>query len=138
MRLRSALILTAILGCALMAPAQAKPDREDRQDRHERIEKRNDNDNDRDRENDRARSDRDKDRQSHRGRSDRRSESGERRHSRKGVLTRDEAARRAQQRYGGRVLSVDLLQSDSAPARYRIKLLSDGNVRTVDVNALED
>ncbi|HXG28051.1 MAG TPA: PepSY domain-containing protein [Nevskiales bacterium] len=59
--------------------------------------------------------------------------------SRKGVLSRDEAARRAQREHGGRVLSVDLLQPDDAPARYRIKLLSNnGNVRTVDVDALED
>ena len=58
---------------------------------------------------------------------------------RKGVLTRDEAVRRAQQQHGGRVLSVDLLQSEHAPARYRIKLLSqDGDVRTVDVDALEE
>ncbi len=70
-----------------------------------------------------------------------RSESGdrpERKRSLKGVLTRDEAARRAQKEHGGRVLSVDLLQSDDAPARYRVKLLSDGNVRTVDIDALED
>lgn len=60
------------------------------------------------------------------------------RQSHKGVLSRDDAARRAQRQYGGRVLSVDLLQSDDAPARYRIKLLTEGNVRTVDINALED
>lgn len=56
----------------------------------------------------------------------------------KGVLGRDEAARRAQRQHGGRVLSVDLLQSDESPARYRVKLLSNGNVRTVDIDALED
>lgn len=68
-----------------------------------------------------------------------RDERSARRHHRKGVLTRDEAVRRAQQRHGGRVLSVDLLQSEQAPARYRVKLLSeDGNVRTVDVDALEE
>ena len=69
---------------------------------------------------------------------DQRSDRSERRGSRKGVLSRDEAARRAQRQHGGRVLSVDLLQSDNAPARYRVKLLSGGNVRTVDVDALED
>lgn len=69
---------------------------------------------------------------------DERSGQSERKDSRKGVLGRDEAARRAQRQHGGRVLSVDLLQSDDAPARYRVKLLSDGNVRTVDVDALED
>jgi uncharacterized membrane protein YkoI len=67
-----------------------------------------------------------------------REDRSERKHSRKGVLGRDEAARRAQRQYGGRVLSVDLLQSDDLPARYRVKLLSNGNVRTVDVDALED
>lgn len=67
-----------------------------------------------------------------------RSERSERKDSRKGVLSRDEAARRAQRQHGGKVLSVDLLQSEDAPARYRVKLLSDGNVRTIDVDALED
>ncbi len=67
-----------------------------------------------------------------------RSEQSKRKGSHKGVLSRDEAARRAQRQHGGRVLSVDLLQSDDAPARYRVKLLLDGNVRTVDVDALED
>lgn len=69
---------------------------------------------------------------------DERHDRSERKGSRKGILSRDEAARSAQRQYGGRVLSVDLLQSEDAPARYRVKLLSDGNVRTVDVNALED
>lgn len=70
---------------------------------------------------------------------DDRSERRQHRQQRKGVLTRDEAVRRAQQQHGGRVLSVDLLQSEQAPARYRIKLLSDdGNVRSVDVDALEE
>ncbi len=73
-----------------------------------------------------------------RERDERRSEQSERKGSHKGVLSRDEAARRAQRQHGGRVLSVDLLQSDDAPARYRVKLLSDGNVRTIDVDALED
>ncbi|MGH8454322.1 MAG: PepSY domain-containing protein [Nevskiales bacterium] len=67
-----------------------------------------------------------------------RSERSERGDSHKGVLSRDEAARRVQRQHGGKVLSVDLLQSDDAPARYRVKLLSDGNVRTIDVDALED
>lgn len=71
-------------------------------------------------------------------REERPDKSRDRSHKHKGVLGRDEAARRAQRQYGGRVLSVDLLQSDEAPARYRVKLLSEGNVRTVDVDALED
>jgi uncharacterized membrane protein YkoI len=69
---------------------------------------------------------------------DERSERHERRESHKGVLSRDEAARRAQRQHGGKILSVDLLQSEDAPARYRVKLLSEGNVRTIDVDALED
>ena len=101
--------MAVFLGGSLLAPAQARPDREDRQERKEQRKQRDD-----------------------------RGERAEQWRSRRGVLTRDEAARRAQQKYGGRVLSVDLLQSDNAPARYRIKLLSEGNVRTVDVNALED
>lgn len=67
-----------------------------------------------------------------------REDHSERKHSHKGVLGRDEAARRAQREHGGRVLSVDLLQSEDLPARYRVKLLSNGNVRTVDIDALED
>lgn len=67
-----------------------------------------------------------------------RAERSERRETHKGVLSRDDAARRAQRQYGGRVLSVDLLQSNDAPAKYRVKLLTEGNVRTIDVNALED
>jgi uncharacterized membrane protein YkoI len=115
-----ALVTTAILAGSLAAPAHARPERGERgvESRSERAER------------------------GDRGGERARREAGERRkESRKsgGVLTRDEAARRAQRQHGGRVLSVDLLQSDNAPARYRIKLLStNGTVRTVDVDALED
>jgi uncharacterized membrane protein YkoI len=107
------LVTTAILTGSLAAPADARPDR------RERAEQRAERDD--------------------RGGRERHGDDERRRESRKGVLTRDEAARRAQRQHGGRVLSVDLLQSDDAPARYRIKLLStNGTVRTVDVDALED
>lgn len=43
------------------------------------------------------------------------------------------AARRAQARYGGRVLGVDLAR-DGAPY-YRVKLLRNGNVRVVRIPA---
>lgn len=44
-----------------------------------------------------------------------------------------EAARQAQQRYGGRVLSVELVRA-GAPY-YRVKLLRNGNVRVVRIPA---
>lgn len=44
-----------------------------------------------------------------------------------------EAARRAQLRYGGRVLGVELVR-DGAPY-YRVKLLRNGNVRVVRIPA---
>ncbi len=107
------LVTAAILAGSLAAPAHARAERDERGARFERGERYGDRE---------------------------RRDAGERRkESRKGVLTRDEAARYAQRRHGGRVLSVDLLQPDDAPARYRIKLLStNGTVRTVDVDALED
>ena len=127
MRSYMILALTAILGGSLLVPAHAKPEKRERAEQSEERGQR-DGQGRRDKDKRDQRSERG---QQHDGRS-------EQRGSHKGVLTRDEAARRAQRRYGGRVLSVDLLQSDNAPARYRIKLLSDGNVRTVDVDALED
>lgn len=48
--------------------------------------------------------------------------------------SRDRAVRRAQREYGGRVLSVDRVPAEEQQReRYRIKLLSEGNVRTVDI-----
>ena len=56
-----------------------------------------------------------------------------------GSRDRDQAARRAQREHGGRVLSVDRVPSEEQRReRYRVKLLSEGNVRTVDVEAEED
>jgi uncharacterized membrane protein YkoI len=117
-RLLAVLVMAAVLGGSLAVPAHAKQDKHGREDRREQREERSDR----------------HDRREDRGDSDRSEQGG----SHKGVLGRDEAARRAQRKYGGRVLSVDLMQSEDAPARYRVKLLSDGNVRTVDVDALED
>jgi uncharacterized membrane protein YkoI len=125
MRAHLVLALAAILGGSLLAPAHARPEK------REQMEQRDNRGN----EERGRRQEQERDHREERGRRDDRPRNG---NSHKGVLTRDEAARRAQRQYGGRVLSVDLLQSDDAPARYRIKLLSDGNVRTVDVDALED
>ena len=52
--------------------------------------------------------------------------------------SRDKAVRRAQREHGGRVLSVDRVPGEQQRERYRIKLLSKGNVRTVDVEAQEE
>ncbi|MDN5850334.1 MAG: hypothetical protein L0H63_11990 [Nitrococcus sp.] len=49
------------------------------------------------------------------------------------LISPAQAVRRAQQRYGGRVLSVELVR-DGAPY-YRVKLLRNGNVRVVRVSA---
>ncbi|MCO6441913.1 MAG: hypothetical protein J5I81_12720 [Nitrococcus mobilis] len=49
------------------------------------------------------------------------------------LISPAEAARRAQQRYGGRVLGVELAR-DGAPY-YRVKLLRNGNVRVVRIPA---
>jgi uncharacterized membrane protein YkoI len=120
--------LAAILASSLAAPAHARPEWRDQREWVVQRDEHGKQQGERKQRENQGRQER------HDGR---RQESG-RRDSHKGVLTRDEAARRAQRQYGGRVLSVDLLQSEDAPARYRIKLLSDGNVRTVDVDALED
>ncbi len=52
---------------------------------------------------------------------------------RDGLISPGEAARRAQQRYGGRVLGVEFAR-DGAPY-YRVKLLRNGNVRIVRIPA---
>lgn len=106
------LMLAAFLGGSLPVPVQARPDSRERAERAERQERRDD-------------------------RNEARNET-RREPSRRGVLSRNEAARQAQRQYGGQVLSVDLLPAGETPARYRVKLLSDGNVRSVDINALED
>jgi uncharacterized membrane protein YkoI len=53
------------------------------------------------------------------------------------VISGETAALRAQARYGGRVLSVQLERPDAGPPFYRVKLLSNGNVRVVNVAAGE-
>jgi uncharacterized membrane protein YkoI len=120
MNMRRHLILTLAMVAIFAGLPMADPVHA-RQDKRERAEQRDQ-----------------RDQRDQRGQRDQRDQRDRGKASHKGVLTRDEAARRAQRQHGGRVLSVDLLQSDDAPARYRIKLLSGGNVRTVDVDALED
>ncbi len=55
--------------------------------------------------------------------------------AREDVISREAAALEAQAHYGGRVLSVELERPDSGPPFYRVKLLSNGNVRVVNVDA---
>jgi uncharacterized membrane protein YkoI len=57
--------------------------------------------------------------------------------SRAEVISSEDAALQAQARYGGRVLSVQLDRPRSGPPVYRVKLLSNGNVRVVSVDAEE-
>lgn len=55
-----------------------------------------------------------------------------------GLISADTAARRAQSRYGGKVLSVRLVRKGQGAAPfYRVKLLSDGNVRVVRISAVK-
>jgi len=51
-----------------------------------------------------------------------------------GLLSADEAARRAREKYGGKVLSVTLVNEGANPF-YKVKLISDGTVRVVRVAA---
>ena len=55
-----------------------------------------------------------------------------------GIISADTAARRAQSRYGGKVLSVRLVRKgQGAVPFYRVKLLSGGNVRVVRISAVK-
>lgn len=45
------------------------------------------------------------------------------------------AAEQAQARYGGRVLDISPAQGNGGPPSYRVKLLNQGEVRTVTVPA---
>ena len=49
------------------------------------------------------------------------------------VISGKEAARRAQSRYGGRVLSVDRDDEEDGQPGYKVKLLHDGTVRIVNI-----
>ena len=51
------------------------------------------------------------------------------------MLTADQAARKAREQYGGRVLSVRLEEPQGQSPFYRVKLISDGNVRVVEIPA---
>lgn len=55
--------------------------------------------------------------------------------SQQASVSPESAALEAQARYGGKVLSVQLEQPPGGPPFYRVKLLSDGNVRVVIVDA---
>lgn len=50
------------------------------------------------------------------------------------LISSREAAREAQRRFGGRVLSVELQRGGAAPT-YRVKLISGGVVRVVRIPA---
>ena len=52
------------------------------------------------------------------------------------TISSDEAARRAKEEYGGRVLSVDLVDQPGESAYYRVKLISGGTVRVVRIAAV--
>ncbi|MGI9302739.1 MAG: PepSY domain-containing protein [Gammaproteobacteria bacterium] len=52
------------------------------------------------------------------------------------IISAEEAAGRAQAEYGGgKILSVHLRKPDGKSPYYKIKLLQDGNVRIVKINA---
>jgi uncharacterized membrane protein YkoI len=57
--------------------------------------------------------------------------------TRQAMISSETAALRAQARYGGRVLSVQLERPAAGAPFYRVKLLSNGNVRVVHVGAEE-
>lgn len=110
------LMLAAALSGVFSTPAEARRHHDDQQN-SQRDDRRGDNRGQRD--------DRRDSRQDDWGGGDR----GERREPR---MSRQEAARRAQSQYGGRVLSVN--PSDEGRSGYRVKILSDGTVRTLDVD----
>jgi len=48
-------------------------------------------------------------------------------------ITAEEAARRAKDKYGGKVLSSRLVEPGDKPAYFRVKLISEGTVRVVHI-----
>ena len=48
-------------------------------------------------------------------------------------ISAEEAARRAKELYGGKVLSSRLVDPGDAPAYFRVKLITDGTVRVVRI-----
>lgn len=48
-------------------------------------------------------------------------------------ITAEEAARRAKEKYGGRVLSSRLVDPGDQPAYFQVKLISEGTVRVVRI-----
>jgi hypothetical protein len=48
-------------------------------------------------------------------------------------ITAEEAARRAKEQYGGKVLSSRLVDPGDQPAYFRVKLISEGTVRVVRI-----
>ena len=53
----------------------------------------------------------------------------------RGLISSDEAVKRARKRFGGKVLSVRLESPPNAAPYYRVKLLSNGHVRVVRIPA---
>ena len=51
------------------------------------------------------------------------------------LLSPSEAISIAEQQYGGKVLSIELIRSEGSPSYYRIKMISNGKVRIVRINA---
>lgn len=48
-------------------------------------------------------------------------------------ISAEEAARRAKEQYGGKVLSSRLVDPGDQPSYFRVKLISDGTVRVVRI-----
>jgi len=48
-------------------------------------------------------------------------------------ISAEEAARRAKEKYGGKVLSSRLVDPGDKPAYFRVKLISEGTVRVVRI-----
>ena len=51
------------------------------------------------------------------------------------VISRQEAAKRAQQIRPGRVLSIELRNKPPAPPTYRVKILQQGDVHLLNIDA---
>ena len=48
-------------------------------------------------------------------------------------ISAEEAARRAKEKYGGKVLSSRLVEPGDEPSYFRVKLIADGTVRVVRI-----
>lgn len=54
-----------------------------------------------------------------------------------GLITREQAAQRARAEHGGKVLSVRLRKPNGRRPFYKVKLLQNGNVRVVRIDATD-